>query len=51
LENKLCPFCNEILEIRSNEVYSYDPIASVEVISYHCPECGHEEEIELLRYY
>jgi len=48
LENKICPYCNGILEIKNNETYNYDPIVFVEVTSYFCPICGHEEEIEHL---
>jgi len=49
LDNKFCPQCNEMLVIKSDKSYSYDPILLVEEILYCCPECGYEQKIEMLK--
>lgn len=49
LDGIICPLCEARLEIEDTETVCYDPIVSLEVVSYRCPACGYRKSTELMK--
>lgn len=49
MDRKSCPQCDISMLVAFDEDYSYDPIVSVEVVSYVCPNCGHHHSEEFFK--